>query len=394
MNRFWNIVKSNLGTVKNISAIGIADLAGSAIAAVFWLYLASIMIPQDYGFIHYYIAIASITASISLLGSENTLKVYLPKQVKIQSTLYVITLIASTIASLVLYFMYNKIELIILTLAFIISNLAIAEIFGNKQFKLYSKFFILQKILLVIFAFSLYFIFGKEGVFYGLALSFAPYLYQICYGLRDSKVNFVLIRERLNFFLTNFAYTFSGIARGQVDKLIIAPILGLELLGNYSFALQIVAILMIFPNVIYKYTVPTDASGKSTITVKKVTVFISTIISVIAAVLAPIIISFFFPNYILAIHAILILSFHPIPATIGLMLGSKFLGMEKNRIVLIGTIISLSVNIAGVVVLGPMIGIIGVSLAFVLSTTANCIYYIIMNNKMNSGKSTSIINEL
>lgn len=391
MSRFWDVVKNNLGTVRNISAIGIADIVGSAIAAIFWLYLASIMIPEDYGFIHYYIAIASIAASISLLGSENTLKVYLPKGVKIQSTLYVITLATSVITSFVLYFMYNKIELIILTLAFIISNLSIAEIFGHRQFRRYSKFFILQKILLVIFAFSLYFILGKDGVLYGLALSFVPYLYQTYFGLRDSKVNFVLIKERLSFFLTNFAYTFSGIARGQVDKLIIAPILGFELLGNYSFALQVVAILMIFPNVIYKYTVPTDASGKSTTTVKKITVIISVIISTISAAIAPLVISFFFPKYILATQAIMILSIHPIPATIGLMIGSKFLGMEKNRIVMIGTIISLSVNIGGVITLGPLLGIVGVSLAFVLSTTGNCIYYIIMNNKLDHGKSTSHI---
>ncbi|MEM3062143.1 MAG: polysaccharide biosynthesis C-terminal domain-containing protein [Nitrososphaerota archaeon] len=392
MNRFWNIVKSNLGTVKNISAIGIADLVGSAISSVLWFYLAFIMMPEEYGYIHYYIAIASIAASISLLGSENTLRVYLPKGVKIQSTLYIINIVTSVVTSLVLYLLYNKIELMILTLAFIVSNLAIAEIFGNRQFKRYSKFFIFQKILLVIFALSLYFIFGKNGVLYGLAFSFVPYLYQLYFGLRDSKINFVLIRERLSFFLTNFAYTFSGMARGQVDKLIIAPILGFDLLGNYSFALQVVAILMIFPNVIYKYTIPTDAGGKSTITVKKITVIISTVISIAAAAIVPFIISFFFPKYALATQAIVILSFHPIPATIALMLGSKFLGMEKNRIVLIGTIISLLVNIVGVIILGPILGIIGTSIAFVLSSTANCIYYIIMNNKMNSGKSTAVIN--
>lgn len=391
MNRFWNIVKNNITTVKHISAIGIADVVGSAISSVFWLYLASIMIVEEYGTIHYYIAIANIAATIALLGSENTLRVYLPKQVKIQTTLYIIVFASSAITCLVLFFVYSKIEIIILTLGFVISNLAIADTLGRKQFSVYSKFFILQKIILVIFAILLYYLLGTTGVILGLAVSFAPYVYQIIRGFNDSKICFLLVKERLGFFLTSFVHTFTGVARGQVDKLIIAPMLGFELLGNYSFAFQIMALLMIFPNIIYKYTVPTDSSGKSTLTVKKTTVLISIIISVVSIFLTPIIISIFFPKYVLASQALQILSFHPIPGSISLMIISKFLGMEKNRLVLIGTLISLSVNIGGVIVLGPLFGIIGASLAFISSSIANCIYLIVMNNKMKSDQSTPVI---
>lgn len=390
MIRFWSVLKNNLTTVKNISAIGIADTVGTAITAVFWLYLASLMTVDAYGEIHYYIAIASIVTTISLLGSESTLRVYLPKDVKIQSTIYVIVLLSSMITCIVLFFIYNKTEVIILTAGFVMSNLAIAETLGRRRFGSYSKFFILQKILFVIFGISLYQLLGTNGVIYGLAISFIPYTHQIFHGLRDSKIHFVLIRERLTFFLTSFVYAFTGVARGQVDKLIIAPMLGFELLGNYSFALQIMALMMILPNVIYKYTVPVDASGKSTLTVKKATVLVSISISLIGASTSPIAISAFFPKYILATQAIQILSFHLIPATIGLMINSKFLGMEKNRIILIGTIISLCVNICGVIILGPVLGIIGTSLAFVFSSTSSCVYLIIMNHRTKSDKSPRI----
>ncbi|NDF27641.1 MAG: hypothetical protein EB153_08865 [Nitrosopumilaceae archaeon] len=58
---------------------------------------------------------------------------------------------------------------------------------------------------------------------------------------------------------------------------------------------------------------------------------------------------------------------------------------------MIGTILSLSINVGGVIVLGPILGIIGTSIAFVLSSTANCIYLIVMNNKMKSDQSASVI---
>ena len=173
-------------------------------------------------------------------------------------------LFRSVVTFIVLFIIQGKIEIIILTTGFIVSSLAIAETLGRKQFKSYSRYFVVQKILFVVFGILLYNLYGVNGILYGLAISFIPYTYQILQGVRDSKIHFLLIRERLVFLLTNFAYTFAGVARGQVDKLIIAPILVFEVLGNYSFALQIVAVLMIFPNIIYKYTVPVDSSGKST----------------------------------------------------------------------------------------------------------------------------------
>lgn len=385
MIKIRSFIKNNFTTIKNISAIGVADVIGSAISSIFWLYLASVIIAEKYGIIHYYIAVASIASTISLLGSENMLRVYIPKDVKLQATLYFIVLVATAITSLVLFFIYYKIEIIILTLSFTISNLAISESFGKKMFTFYSKLFILQKILGTILPIALYYLFDINGVLVGLALSYMLYIFQIYRGFKESRINLILLKDRFAFFLTSFAQTFSGVARGQVDKLIIAPMLGFGLLGNYSFALQIVAVLMILPNVIYKYTVPHDASGRSTFVIKKITVLISIGITVLGITLSPVIIPVFFPKYIEAIPAIQILSFHPIPATIGLMIYSKFLGTEKNRVVLIGTIISLSVNIGGVIILSPILGIVGAALSFVLSSTANCVYSFVMNSKMKSG---------
>ncbi|NDB33553.1 MAG: hypothetical protein EB160_09060, partial [Nitrososphaeria archaeon] len=70
MNKFWDVIKNNLTTVKHISVIGIADVAGTAISSIFWLYLASIMTADGYGIVHYYIAIANIASTIALMGSE------------------------------------------------------------------------------------------------------------------------------------------------------------------------------------------------------------------------------------------------------------------------------------------------------------------------------------
>ena len=269
MIKIWSYIKNNFTIIKNISSVGVADVVGAMISSIFWLYLASVVIAEQYGEIHYYIAIASIASTVSLLGSENMLRVYIPKNVKLQSTIYFVVLILTAITSLVLFFIYYKIELILLTLGFVINNLAISELFGKKMFTFYSKIFVLQKILGTTLSIILFYLFDISGLLVGLGLSYMPYILQIYRGFKESRIDLILLKERFRFFLTSFAQSFTGIARSQVDKLIIAPMLGLSVLGNYSFALQILGILLIFPNVIYKYTLPQDSSGKSTFVIKK-----------------------------------------------------------------------------------------------------------------------------
>ena len=391
MIKIWSYIKNNFTIIKNISSVGVADVVGAMISSIFWLYLASVVIAEQYGEIHYYIAIASIASTVSLLGSENMLRVYIPKNVKLQSTIYFVVLILTAITSLVLFFIYYKIELILLTLGFVINNLAISELFGKKMFTFYSKIFVLQKILGTTLSIILFYLFDISGLLVGLGLSYMPYILQIYRGFKESRIDLILLKERFRFFLTSFAQSFTGIARSQVDKLIIAPMLGLSVLGNYSFALQILGILLIFPNVIYKYTLPQDSSGKSTFVIKKITVFISTCVAVLAVTLSPFVIPAFFPNYIEALPTIQILSFYPIPATLGLMMTSKFLAMENNRVLLIGGVMSLIVNISGVIILGTILGIIGVALSLLLSSTVNCMYLFAINRKIKPDGNKSVI---
>ena len=61
--------------------------------------------------------------------------------------------------------------------------------------------------------------------------------------------------------INNYWINVSGAVGGQIDKLIIAPILGFALLGNYSLALQVVAILFVIPGIVFKYTLSHDATG-------------------------------------------------------------------------------------------------------------------------------------
>ena len=66
-----------------------------------------------------------------------------------------------------------------------------------------------------------------------------------------------------------------------------------------------------------------------------------------------------------------------IPTTISLILESEFLGNEKSRIILIGTVILLTSLIIGMIVLGSLMGIEGVAYSLVIAQTTKLGFYLI-----------------
>jgi len=77
----WDKISDISSGLKGITIIGSSDIVGSLIGAVFWFYLASLLGAEQYGQISYFLSIASIASTISLLGTENAVSVYVAKSV-------------------------------------------------------------------------------------------------------------------------------------------------------------------------------------------------------------------------------------------------------------------------------------------------------------------------
>jgi|TARA_B110000495_G_C23013165_1_gene599556 O-antigen/teichoic acid export membrane protein len=73
--------------LKNIATIGIADIITHSIGGFFWFYLATLILPSEYGQIHYFISIAAIASTLSLIGQQHTITVYISMKDHAQSSL-------------------------------------------------------------------------------------------------------------------------------------------------------------------------------------------------------------------------------------------------------------------------------------------------------------------
>ena len=124
--------------IKEVLNVGIGNVAASAISAIFWLYVATILGTEKYGEISYLLAIANIAYVVCFLGSGNTITVFTAKENKIQSTIYVVTVFSGAISSLVIFFLFSN-EVIALYIFGAVIALVIASIFQSIFLVLASK---------------------------------------------------------------------------------------------------------------------------------------------------------------------------------------------------------------------------------------------------------------
>jgi len=382
MEDTWNNIKDSIIGKKGLLSIGFADIVGSAISGLFWLYIASQVNPDVFGELIYFISIAGLAQLVSLIGSSNALTVYTAKNVKIQSTLFLISILATAISLATITIFYNRIDAGLLAVGFVLFSLVNSVILGNKLFVKYSKLVLSQKILTLILGLGLYFVFDVYGIIYGLALSYIPHLVIFVKEFSRTKIDFTLLKTRKGFIINNYVMNLTAGLGGIVDKLIIAPVLGFALLGNYSLAAQMLTMMMMFSAVVYKYLLPLDASGESNKKIRQIALVISIIIATLGVTILPNVIDWLFPKFIDAKDAIQIMSLAVVPGTVSILYGSKFLGMEKSKIVMIPKLVSLGVVIGGFLYFGPIYGTAGLAWVIVTALTWESIFLFIMNRTL------------
>lgn len=364
-----------MSKIKNLTVFSIGDFLGSAISAGFWLILASMVLPEDFGEIHYLIGIAGIGYAISLIGTSEVLSVYISKKIEVKKTLTVFSLIVGIIVSTIIAILFSRIELGLLIIGYIINDVAIGYILGRKKFAEYSKNILLQRSLTFVLGILFYFIFGPEGIIYALGLSYMHFSIIIFKILKKSKINFPLFKNHIGFIGTNYAMSISGLFRTQLDKIILMPIIGFDVLGNYALALQAYGILMIISNIFYKFILPHDASNQNVKNLKFLMILISIGITLSGVIIGPSILEYIFPKFATVGSAIQILSLAVLPATITLLFTSKFLSNENSKIILSGRIIITSSMIILLLILSPIYGLIGATSAFVISSIISASFF-------------------
>ena len=188
-----------------------------------------------------------------------------------------------------------------------------------------------------------------------------------------------MLKKKSNFLVSNYALTLSSAFGGSLDKIIIAPLFGFAILGNYSLGLQFLVLVTLLPEVIRKYLIVQESQGYLNKKLKLLVVLSSIILAILGIFLGPSVMSYFFPKFIEAQDFIRIVSISVIPTTIMMIYHTKFLGMEQGKHVLITSLSRTISQIIFIIVLGSMYGVNGLAFALVFASTISAIYAIFVN---------------
>ena len=204
-------------------------------------------------------------------------------------------------------------------------------------------------------------------------------------SLKSHKIEFENIKSKLGFIMNNYILDLGSASNANIDKLLIGPLLGFAVLGNYYLSLQFFAILGILPGIIFKYTLPEDSSGTgSTYFVKKLTVILSIGLALIGIFLFPYLIEQFFPEYSYSKDMIAIMSLAIIPQTIQNMSVSSLLGKEKSRYVLIARGVWFAVFVVGIFLLGEFPNNTGLAISFFIASCTSALITSLVNYKLKN----------
>lgn len=384
MNKLGKILKF-LGLEKGFVNISIGETSSTIIGAIFWVYLASIIEPTEYGNLHYFISIAMVASAFSIMGLRGTVTTFLSKENNevLKNEANSLVLITTVIVSLVLIFLTSHIPTVALLIGLTFFNMTQGEVLGRRIYKKYSFLIIGQKVSLILLALLLYFFMGINGILLGFALSL--FLFSVIYykSLKNFRLKFTELRSKFKFALHLFSL--NGIDRviNYVDKLLILPLLGSEILGLYQFGFSFLLFLTILPQSLRTFLLPQISSGKFNKRIIPTSLTIAIGISIIAYFGIPFVVNSFFPAYEQAITAAQIMIFGLIPLVGISILVPNLLGNGKSKPVLISGILRIVVLLPLVAVLGGSFGLIGLASSFIISVLAQSVYLFVISIRIH-----------
>ncbi len=364
-------------SAKNFSYIGIGRVSGIILQAIFYLLFASLLDPASYGELNIIIALAGTFAVVSRFGLNLSLQVYqAKKKSEIADQIKTLFVITTAIASLILLPIDVFAAVLCVGFSFFILNQR--NLLGLLQYKKFMINNILKNILFLIIPIVLYFILEIPGIILGMAIASLIGTIPL---FTDLKLrSFVGLRNYYKVLIQNYMFDLHLLSF-MVDKLVISYLFGLFIVGIYQFNLQILLALGALPSILGSYLVSEESKGVIHNKISSLVILGSVVLAIIVIILSPFFVNEFFPKYSDGIVSLQIIVLTIIPQTISIFLSSKLIARESTKLGYISLIYLVSL-IALISFLGNFYGLEGLSLAVLISTIMNTVFYYVLYHKL------------
>jgi O-antigen/teichoic acid export membrane protein len=365
---------------KGLIQVATGNTGASMIGALFWLFIASIMLVEDYGSLNYYLSMISILSSVSLFGLQNVVITYLARgntDVKFQANLLV--LVSNIIILPFLFIITQNIPVLLALVGLSFYTMSWAEIIANKRYKRFSSIIMAQRAVQVLLSVALFFVMGVDGIILGYAISTLIFAYNFFRSFGGFSATLRALRKRKSFVIHSYAAAISNSITNFADKLLVAPLFGFAILGLYQISFQFLMFLSVVPLSIFQFMLPRESTRMANKKLMVIGPAVAVAFSMTFYFTIPWIIESFFPHFAESIPSSQIMVFGVIPMTVNAIMTSKMLGRETSQPVFIAAIVYLLTLSLLFLFLGQELGLMGLGIAVLASLTLQSIALFIMS---------------
>ena len=357
---------------KNFSYVALGRIIYSVLIAIFFFIFAAILEPADYGEMGYLIAIAGTFWIISNFGLTQSVVVYRAKgDTSISNQLSFLGVITTSVASIILLFINEFAAFLCLGLSFF--TLYQANLLGEKKYKKHFTNIVLRSVLTFILPFPLYFVLGIPGILLGLALgNIISGLWLVKFISFRTK-SFQFLKNNYKVLINNFGVDASTNLVRSVDRLLVGTLFGFIFTGIFIFNMQVLLAIEILPKILYLFLLTEESSGKKHTKISYLVILASVLIAAIVIVFSPIVVEQIFPNYTEGIPALQILVITVIPVSLSSIITAKMQAIKSTKVGY-SAIVSVSSLLILLGFLGNEFGLVGLSLAVVISSILSTIF--------------------
>ena len=362
------------GSFKKFSYISAGNVIGTILQALFYLLFAAMLGPESYGQLNVIIALAGTFSVISRFGLGQTLQIYQAKKnSKLSHQVNTIFVILTGVAALILVTIDVYAAVLCVGVSFFLMHQH--NLLGLRHYKKYMISSLQKNGTILLIPILFYFVLEIPGIVLGMAIS--NFLATIPF-FRDLKIkSFFDLKKHYKILLHNFGVDLSMSLPFMIDKLLIASLFGFFTVGVYQFNLQILFALAVLPGALFTFLLSEESSGVSHKKISILVIFGSTVITVVSIALLPFFVNEIFPKYSEGIFSLQILVLSIIPLSISSVFTAKLMAKESTRIGF-SSIIMTGMILGLIVLLGKIYGLVGLSLAILLTIIINTIFLSIL----------------
>lgn len=357
---------------QNFSYVTGARVIGTGLQAIFYLIFASLLDPEIYGEMTYFIAIAGAVSVFARFGLPFTISVYQAKKE------YVFSKQANSLAFLTttagaLFLIPFNIYAAILSLGLSYFIMTQYNLIGLKKYKKQFWLTVTKNILIVVLPLGLYFVFEIPGVLIGMAAGNFVASLDFFKSIKRDVQSFSGLKKNYKVLIHNFGVDASTYLPRIADKLVIVPLFGFISAGLYQFNIQFLFALEMFAIAFHSFLLSEEASGKSQKKVIFIFIPLSVILVLIGIIFAPIFVEQFFPKYFEGVLSLQIMIVSFIPLSISAVFNAKLQAKQSTKVgfsapVRIGSLLIL------LAILGTPYGLVGLAIAVFLSIVIYTIF--------------------